>query len=138
MTREEAIEILERLIPIPQRADGHSTTHLLIKIALNKAIEALKQEPCGDDISRHDVECIVEELENICHNAPQEVLELLAKLKNVPFVTPKPKTGHWIGTGDDLYDVYSCSECGSKIVSYNICECKFCPNCGADMREGDA
>ena len=45
MTNQEAIEILERLIPILQRADGHSTTHLLIKIALNKAIEALEQEP---------------------------------------------------------------------------------------------
>lgn len=107
-----------------------------------------KQEPCGDDISRHDVECIVEELENICHNAPQEVLELLAKLKNAPFATPYPKTGHWVeeNVNGGCRRVF-CSECGCpppfehistgdvySASGYGVInKTKFCPNCGVKM-----
>ena len=45
MTREEAIEILKYLIPIPHRGDGKSTRHLLQTNALAMAIKALEQEP---------------------------------------------------------------------------------------------
>lgn len=106
------------------------------------------QEPFGDDISRHDVECIVEELENICHNAPQEVLELLAKLKNAPFATPYPKTGHWVeeNVNGGCRRVF-CSECGCpppfehistgdvySASGYGVInKTKFCPNCGVKM-----
>ena len=43
----------------------------------------------GDLISREYVEKLVEELENICQNAPEYVLELLSKIKNAPTVEPK-------------------------------------------------
>ena len=48
MTREEAIEIIKKLIPTQRRADGQSTTHLMITIALDMAIKALEQEPIDD------------------------------------------------------------------------------------------
>ena len=48
MIREEAIEILKKLIPVPKRADGQSTAHLMITIALEMAISALKQSNCDD------------------------------------------------------------------------------------------
>lgn len=44
MTREEAITVLQKIKPTPHRADGKSTTHILETIALDMAIEALKQE----------------------------------------------------------------------------------------------
>ena len=43
MTREEAIAILQSMIPTPCRADGKSTTHTLATIALDMAIKALGQ-----------------------------------------------------------------------------------------------
>lgn len=105
-----------------------------------------------DAISRHDVECIVEELENICHNAPQEVLELLAKLKNAPFATPYPKTGHWVeeNTNEGGRKVF-CSECGCpppfehissgdvySASGYGVInKTNYCPNCGARMESED-
>lgn len=52
MTREEAIEILKYLIPIPHRGDGKSTSHLLQTNALAMAIKALEQEPCK--VSEYD------------------------------------------------------------------------------------
>ena len=43
MTRDEAVEILEKLKPIPRRADGQSMTHLLMTEALDMAIKSLEQ-----------------------------------------------------------------------------------------------
>lgn len=53
--------------------------------------------------------------------------------------------GHWIkkghNLGDDYIDEkYCCSECGERALVYEfgthpVCLSKFCPNCGADMRE---
>ena len=43
MTREEAIAVLQIIKPAPRRADGKSTTHTLETMALDMAIEALKQ-----------------------------------------------------------------------------------------------
>ena len=42
--------------------------------------------------------------------------------------------GHWIHSRCDMYE---CSECGRTHTSFDIGECdaKFCPHCGADMRE---
>ena len=59
----------------------------------------------------------------------------------------EPKTGHWILTDVEGYRVWhcNCSECGKDPQDYvggsenwwlirnNLP--KFCPNCGADMRE---
>lgn len=42
-----------------------------------------------DCVSRQYIESKVEELENICANAPGEVLDLLADIKNTESVTPK-------------------------------------------------
>lgn len=50
MTREEAIEILKYLIPIPYRGDGKSTTHLMQTNALIMAIKALEQENVLDEM----------------------------------------------------------------------------------------
>ena len=45
------------------------------------------------------------------------------------------KTGHWIFIGDG----YKCSECRSVYSWWADSQTSnFCPNCGADMREGEA
>lgn len=48
MTRAEAIEILKKLKPIPRRADGQSTTHLVITMALDMAINSLQVDEMYD------------------------------------------------------------------------------------------
>lgn len=55
---------------------------------------------------------------------------------------PERKTGRWIDDGTELG--CQCSECGKSLDEYINCGTeymtlteipKFCPNCGADMRE---
>ncbi len=58
--------------------------------ALDIAIKALEQ-PCEDTISRAYIEPIIEELENICVNGDEHVLDLLADIKNAPSATPQQK-----------------------------------------------
>lgn len=45
-------------------------------------------ETCEDAISRAYIEPIIEELENICVNGDEHILNLLADIKNAPSVTP--------------------------------------------------
>ncbi len=49
--------------------------------------------------------------------------------------TPPVKHGQWVTKGQEIY----CSECGAE-SSYNAFGASqfthFCPNCGADMKEG--
>ena len=68
------------------------------------------------------------------------IFEYEEELFSLPSVIPKPKTGHWETSVDRWGEVvttvngYRCSECG-EFNGYND---NFCPNCGADMREGEA
>lgn len=99
----------------------------------------------GDLISREYVEGIVEELENICQNAPEEVLALLSKVKNAPtveypFYQEAYQTGYEEGKNERPqgkwiieHDWVHCFPCGHE-QNYPS---NYCPNCGADMRKGD-
>ena len=51
------------------------------------------------------------------------------KLKNLPSVQSKQKTGHWVCLDDDEL-AYGCSACRSV----SLFESKYCPNCGAYMK----
>lgn len=52
-------------------------------------------------------------------------------LKKLPSV--QPRRGKWTGA-DGLYGcgIYICDQCGK----FAMMKTDFCPNCGADMREG--
>lgn len=43
------------------------------------------------------------------------------------------RKGHWV-TRPHVFGVTYCSECGFELRTDNT---NFCPNCGADMREGE-
>lgn len=97
-----------------------------------------------DCVSRRYIESKVEELENICANAPEEVFNLLSDIKNAPTVLPKREQGEWIlndnqGMQAVGYLTYHCSECGREICSkYHgkislLEEYPYC-HCGAEMR----
>lgn len=59
-------------------------------------------------------------------------------LRQVPAIEPRKK-GKWL-TSDDLYETGICSCCRydtQEPVSYVITNFGYCPNCGADMTEGE-
>ena len=51
--------------------------------------------------------------------------DMVDDIANLKALKQEPKTGHWING--------KCSECGEYAPYWS-----FCPNCGADMREGEA
>ena len=64
--------------------------------------------------------------------------EMHKRIKELPSVTPQPKTGHWIekdGFDGDTY--YDCSECGESWTTIEGTpwdnQYNYCPNCGAKM-----
>lgn len=56
----------------------------------------------------------------------------------------EPKTGHWIA--QDIHNCHTdfrCSECGyihsfMHLYGKPTADYTYCPNCGAEMKEGDA
>ena len=120
MTRKEHISNLETI-----GCDGWTVTTEAYK-SLQWAIQSLSQEPCDDAISRVYIEPIIEELENICINGDEYILNLLAAIKNAPSVTQK--SGQWI-YNSHYGGYYECSVCGKGSGSKH----KECPNCRAKM-----
>lgn len=63
-------------------------------------------------------------------------------VEQLPSAQPERKKGHWVEIGDEPYDEWECDMCGFVIDGSGCIDpeeyrdvYKFCPNCGADMRE---
>lgn len=128
MTREDAIYYLQ--------SSGFSEEQI------NTIEQAFIPKPCVDAISR---QAVIKHLHNEYHgmisDESMKIYEIINMLKEQPPVTPKPRTGHWDFFGDNCF---SCTECGevysleqfNALKNYKDDEFpKWCPNCGADMRE---
>ena len=114
---------------------------LLLKV--NKAIcnnlKALEQQPCEDCISR---QALIEKATSWDkHFADSERCVSLTDIQNAPPVTPQRLKGKWIEvfveTPNDPYSYgfksHKCSKCEYRPLQI----LNYCPNCGADMREGE-
>lgn len=101
-------------------------------------IEWLEQEPCEDAVSRQEIYDELEKWEWQELYLPIHFKENIVDV--LPPVTPTRQKGKWIMTNDYLTTAYGsvdyvkCSCCGEDSLE----EGEFCPNCGADMREGEA
>lgn len=124
MTREEAKAELNK--EIDEISLGSYTYDGLERsIALEIGIKALEQEPCEDAISR---QAVIEIAESSKSNWIDNSV-LFKRVNELPPVTPKPKTGHWIYRVVGIYRYASCSECNKMQVD----ESNYCPNCGVEM-----
>ena len=155
MTREDAIkelkEDIELYIPLNGTIDDldRDLPDGRLITALEMAIKALEQEPCEDAINREDaMMCMTRKYAADMTCDPEDIISKhIRRLRALPPVQPKPETGHWVLTDVEGNRIWhcSCSECGKDPQNYiggsenwwliknNLP--KFCPNCGADMRE---
>lgn len=58
-------------------------------------------------------------------------------LLSLPSAEPEQKRGWWIGKPIAGYCTVHCSVCG-EVYLENSGKWNYCPNCGADMKKGDA
>lgn len=80
-----------------------------------------------------DADALIEEYDRVHVGEPGGARKLMC---DAPTVEER-KTGKWILCTDERFDIdyYKCSECGYE--PYRKMDISnFCPNCGADMREG--
>jgi len=107
-----------------------------------------KPVECGDCISKSDTLNTI--LKNLCVKDEKYLLTaekaIYNWIKDMPPVTPKQRTGHWIppqwddGMSDPIYYQVRCSECGFDLDPQTFGEelkkygaDRFCPKCGAKM-----
>lgn len=92
--------------------------------------------PCEDAISRQaaldavcEIECSIKHKDCTLHTGCCFVAQALVDL---PPVTPKQRTGHWIK--HNTFERWECSCCGVQF-RFSFKEHYFCPNCGANVEE---
>ena len=56
---------------------------------------------------------------------------IIKRFEQLPSAQPERKRGKWIDDGDPF--MWECGCCGYRVKRYN--NTRYCPNCGADMRE---
>lgn len=134
MTREEMIEQLENTILLIKQNGKDWWDERDIPI-LEEAIKAMKMEPCEDCISR---QAVLDLANNMVETAIIPYRPFQKAVKELPFVQPEQKTGHWIDTDNYFMGAY-------RNIDYVECSCchedsleegDYCPNCGAKMEEG--
>ena len=126
--RAEAIRFFETMLEMECNIIGAKFRYSKL------ALEALKQEPCEDMVSRDAMWDVLQRL----YGTEGELVE---ELMSLPPVLPMPKMGKWIMSDDGLYRPI-CNRCAAhpwKGYIPSVEEAtnvfKFCPNCGAKMQE---
>lgn len=101
MTREEHIIYLKNLRTALKLANNFSNETME---SLNKAIEALEAEPCGDAISR---KWVLDVVNNFVFDTETDRNRIIHIVRDTaPSVTPEQKTGKWIKLKDQKPEAY--------------------------------
>ena len=153
MTREEIIDRLKAISRHAVHTYGEEPFVMSLDdgIAVCEAIEALKQEPCNDCISRKSVKAKMFDLpkpksNKSYWNGADDVGDIVDAL---PSVQPRRK-GKWQKErpNQKCGYVFVCSICGGRAHQIlgnqarsrtipKPCSYKYCPNCGAKMEIED-
>lgn len=138
MTKKEALRRVKGYLTDYIPADNYKE--------VEEIVEALKQEPCDDCISRQAVLEIQTKYAE--HIGATKFWQMRDDIKELPPVTPQPKTGHWEWVQYDYNPKlgnWHCSECRCVVVECvdknekgGIPLYKYCPQCGAKMVEPQA
>ena len=110
---------------------------------VDEAITALEQPTAEDCVSRKDVIDIVNRQ---CVNfqdgteiwrsyVNDTVEEIVDRVRELPSVSPTRQHGIWTTKSCSMNMICSC--CGKETWYSGRNDYNFCPNCGADMREGN-
>ena len=126
MTKEEAIVVLKNEQPHCGKKALFSEEKKYE--AYDVAIKALEQEPCEDCISRESVFAIAGD-SCLDLNSYEDTKEFCDEIKDLPPVTPQPKTGGWIEHFDESGKWYECDQCHTDWGG----PVNYCPNCGCAM-----
>ena len=115
-TGEELCQIVESMATVEQTDDAISRQAALDAFGLSE-----KTRKYGGDHSGYDT---------------MMLYEIQQTLEDLPTVTPKQRTGHWIIHGEPPINVIECSECGQKYHNH-YCQplAHFCSMCGCRMVE---
>lgn len=133
MTRKERLKYLNQLI-IPNLFDNSQEScelRMNQETALRETIEELKQEPCGDCISREKALQII----RAWFDREATPSDLKNEIEQLPPVTPQPEMGRWIFV-DKAKEHAHCSECDYGDVDlFNGRPHNYCEKCGTKMQE---
>ena len=113
---------------------------------IDKAIQALEQQPCDDAVSRdmiiyyiqgHIHEIISESGIDKNAHTNRVLRAIINGVETMPPVTPQPKSGEW----RHYESTITCSECDTEFYDDIMEYCgddvpRFCPHCGARMNGG--
>ena len=118
--------------------EGEDTVY----VERDDVLEVLKQEPCEDCISRQAVNVLVEELaraisdERCFTPRGRSTASIMQDILELPPVTPKPKTGHWIDIMVEDMPAQVCDQCRRFYpLSCTGGGYNYCPSCGSRMIE---
>lgn len=138
--RDDVLKLLEQEPCETQMIDKSNFSQEQYKADLQSAYDCGKAsvKPCEDTISR---QAVLMELDKYLCGVPFDEKGIDEVIKELPPVTPQPKTGHWI-------DRFPAKECKCSVCDFLICisngsyidmagQMKYCPNCGAKMAESE-
>lgn len=128
--------------------EGQTDVEVLGYIPLSD-VDTTKTLTCKNCVSR---ESVLMELDKYLCGVPFDEKGIDEVIKDLPSVTPQPKTGRWVEeTINEWTRKVFCSECGCRPPFEHVHVCngdvystggygvinktKFCPNCGAKMEE---
>lgn len=121
--RDEAIRFFETMLKLESNIKGAHFEYSKL------ALEALKQEPCADMVSRDAMWDVLQKL----YGTEGELVE---ELMSLPPVLPMPKMGRWIDIMVGDVPAQACDQCNTFYpLAYTGGGHKYCPNCGAKMQE---
>ena len=120
ISREEVLRELKGCLT------GGETEYQYVKLHIDSIPPINLQEPHKDTVSREDANKLLDIISFL--------MEIIKDL--LPVKSQEPKTGHWITTREFMHDgEFYGDKC--KCDAPNNEKWNYCPNCGAEMKEGE-
>lgn len=92
-----------------------------------------KSTECKDCVSREAVIAVLDWHEHEKNEIENYIREIAEDINALPHVTPKPIIGHWLYSGENGIDRWTCDNCFGFVKKPT----RNCPNCHAKM-EGES